>query len=114
VYEQRYEFLSTDFRSFTAILDFQHTQTLEGFRTSPTVLSDSGNVGVAVVISLLSYIQAEMNDIAYLLPVNGSHLAFTSHPLSESIKTSIIVLLEPEDVGLAVRISLLSYMQAEI
>jgi hypothetical protein len=40
------------------------------------------NVGVAVGISLLSYIQAEIYVIAYVLLVNGGHLLFTSHPTS--------------------------------
>ena len=44
------------------------------------MLLDPENVGVAVGISLLSLIQAEIQDIAYVLPVNGSHLRFTSHP----------------------------------
>ena len=48
--------------------------------TSPTVLLDPENVGVAVGISLLSHTQAEIYDIAYVLPVSGSHLWFTSHP----------------------------------
>jgi hypothetical protein len=34
--------------------------------------------------------------------------------MSESIKTSLIMLLDPENVGVAVGISLLSYTQAKI
>ena len=36
---------------------------------SPTVLLDPVNVGIAVGISLLSFIQAEIYVIAYVLPV---------------------------------------------
>ena len=36
-------------------------------------------MGVAVEMSLLSYTQAEIWDLAYALPVNGGHVWFTSH-----------------------------------
>jgi len=38
------------------------------------MLSDPGKMGVAVGISLLSCIRAEIDVISYLLPVNGRHL----------------------------------------
>ena len=41
---------------------------------SPTVLLDPKNVGVAVGISLLSRIQAEIYAIPYVLPVYDSHV----------------------------------------
>jgi len=47
-----------------AIFDFQVTPTSESLYSSPTVLVDPENVGVAVEISLLSHIQAEIQDIA--------------------------------------------------
>jgi len=53
------------FRLMAAIFDLTVTPTSEGIRTSPTVLLDPENEGVAVGISLLSYIQAEIYDIAY-------------------------------------------------
>jgi len=37
-------------------------------------LLNSVNMGIAVGISLLSYIRAEIYVISYLLPVNGRHL----------------------------------------
>ena len=46
-----------------AIFDFQVTLTLESINNSPTVLVDPENVGVAVGISLLSHLQAEIQDI---------------------------------------------------
>ena len=47
-----------------AIFDFQITLTSESIYSSPTVLVDPENVGVAVEIPLLSHIQAEIQDIA--------------------------------------------------
>ena len=47
-----------------AIFDFQVTPTSESMYTSPTVLVDPENVEVAVGISLLSHIPAEIQDIA--------------------------------------------------
>jgi len=38
------------------------------------VLPDLKNMGIAVGISLLSCIEAEIYVISYLLPVNDSHL----------------------------------------
>jgi hypothetical protein len=45
--------------------------------------------------------------ILYLLLVNGCHLVCNSRPaVSESVHTSLIVLLDPENVRVAVGISL--------
>jgi len=44
------------------------------------VLSDPGNMGVSVGISLLSCILAEIYVISYPLPVSGRHLCFTTYP----------------------------------
>ena len=38
------------------------------------VLPDPENMGIAVEISLLSCIEAEIHVILFLLPVNGRHL----------------------------------------
>ena len=67
-------------------------------------------MGVAIAISLISYIQAELYVIAYAVPVNGGHVNLTS----ESIRTSPTELLDPENVGVAVGILLLSFIQTEI
>jgi hypothetical protein len=61
---------------------------------------------VAVEISLLSYTQAEIKDLLYVLPVNGSHVIYTSH---SDVGVYLIVLLDPEIIGVDVEISLLSY-----
>jgi hypothetical protein len=66
------------FRLMAAIFDVQVTPTSESIYSSPTVLVDPENVGVAAEISLLSHTQAEIYDNAYVLPVNGGHLGFTS------------------------------------
>ena len=62
------------FRLMAAIFDLPVTSTSESIHTSLTVLLDPDNVGVAVGISLLSHIQADIFDIAFVLPVGGRHL----------------------------------------
>ena len=62
-----------------AMIDLPVTPRSESTNTSPTVLLDPENVRVAVGISLISHIQAEIQDIAFVLPVNGGHLRFTSY-----------------------------------
>jgi len=47
---------------------------------SQSVLPEPGNMAVAVGISLLSCIRAEINVISYPLPVSGRHLCFTTYP----------------------------------
>ena len=47
-----------------AIFDFPVALTSENIHNNPTVLLDPENMGVAAGISLLSYIEAEIYDIA--------------------------------------------------
>ena len=61
-------------RLMAAIFDLPVTLTSESIHNSHTVLLDPENLGVAIGISLPSDIQAEIYDIAYVLPVNGGHL----------------------------------------
>ena len=56
------------------IFDLTVIPTSESIDISFAVLLDPENVGVAVGISLLSHIRAEIYVIAYVLPVNGRHL----------------------------------------
>ena len=70
----RYRILRMYFRFMAAICELPVTPTSEGIHNSFTVLLDTANVGVADGISLLSHIEAEIYDIANLLPVNGGHL----------------------------------------
>ena len=57
-----------------AISDLQRTKTSDSIQTSLIVLPDPENMGIAVGISLLSRLRAEIYVISYLLPVNGGHL----------------------------------------
>ena len=62
-----------------AIFDLWLTPTTHSIQTSPIVFLDLENVGIAVEISLLSCIQAEIYVIicfSYLLPVYGRHFDF--------------------------------------
>jgi len=63
-----------------AIFDFSLISTFDSLRSSLVVSPDLENMGIAVEISLLSCIEAEIHVISYLLPVNGSHLKFLFFP----------------------------------
>ena len=62
------------FRFMTAIFDFSVALTSDNVYNNPTVFAGHRQCGVAVGISLLSQTEAEINDIAYRLPVNVRHL----------------------------------------
>ena len=62
------------------MLDLPVNLTSESIHTSLTVLLDPTNFWVAVGTLLLSYIQTEIYDIAYVHPVNVGYVRFTSHP----------------------------------
>jgi len=64
----------------TAIFDLSPIRTSDILRSTSVVLSDLENIGIAVGISLLSCMEAEIYVISYLLPVNGSHFLFLSYP----------------------------------
>jgi len=57
-----------------AIFDFSLIRTSDSLWGSLVVSPDLENMGIAVEISLLSSIEAEIYVISYLLPVTGSHL----------------------------------------
>jgi len=71
-------------------------------------------VGVAVGISSLSCIKAEKFVIAYVLPAMVAIFDLLVTLTSQSIRISSSVLRDPENVGIAVRISSLSCIQAYI
>ena len=77
------------------------------------VLHDPGNMSIAVEISLLTCIRVEI----YLFPIYFRLMAAISdfkHTLtSDSIPTCLSVLLDPENMVIAIGISLLSWIQAE-
>jgi len=62
-----------------AIFDLLFILTSESIRISRSVLMDTENVGLAVGISSLSCIQAEIFDIAYVLPVMSAIFDFPGH-----------------------------------
>jgi len=64
--------------SLATIFNLIHTQAYDSIPSSLDLLSDPGNTGVAVGISLLSCIRAEIYVISYPLPVSGRHLCFTT------------------------------------
>ena len=57
-----------------AIFDFRHAQTSDSITTSLFVLPDPENMDIALEISLLLCIEAEIYVMSFLLPVNGRHL----------------------------------------
>jgi len=68
------------------------------------VLPDVENIGIAIGISLLSCIKAEMYVISYLLPVMAS----------DSLRGILVVSLDLKNMGIAVGISLLSLIETEL
>ena len=75
---------SVNRKLLSAILDFRHTQTSDSIPTSLVVSLDPENMGIAVGISLLSCIEADISVVLYSLPVYGRHIefltsAFTTH-----------------------------------
>ena len=63
-----------------AIFDSSQIHTTNCLCTSPVLLPDPKNMGIAVGMSLLSCIEAEICIISYLLPVDGCHLRFPTYP----------------------------------
>ena len=68
-------------------------------------------MGTAVELSLLSCIEAEIYVISFLLAVNDHY--FRHNQLLDSIFICICVLPDPENMSIAVEISLLSRIGAE-
>ena len=94
--------------------DFRHTRTSDSIPTSLNVLPDPGNMGLAVGIALLSCIRAEIYVISYLLRLMAAIFDFRHTQMSNSLATSLSVVPDPENVGIAVGIPLLSCIRAEI
>ena len=81
---------------------------------SPSELSDLGNTGIAVGISLLSCAQAELTLFEVYRPPSWN-LYFRFLPVrSYNIVTTSFGLLDLENIGIAVGVSLLSCAQAEL
>ena len=71
-------------------------------------------MGIAFGMSLLFGIEADIYVIAYVLPVMVAIFDLPLTPVSDSVHTSPIELLDPETVGVAIGMSLLSSTEAEI
>ena len=72
------------------------------------------NMGVAFEILLLSLTRAEIYFDSYLLAVNGRHLWFTIYRDVWKYPTSLSVVPDPENIGIAIGISWLSRTRTEI
>ena len=83
-----------NFRLMAAIFSFQHTQTLDSLCSSLVVLVDLGNMDIAVGILFLSCIQAEIYVNYYLISGNDSNLQFPAYPDADSLRSSLVVLLD--------------------
>ena len=79
VYELSYKLFPVYFWLRAAIFDFQHTQTWDSIPTSLSVMPDPEKMDIAVGISLLSCVRAELYVIACLVTVNVHHLRFTTY-----------------------------------
>jgi len=114
VYDLRYTLFLIYFQLVAATFDLRNAQTWNRIPSSLSVLSDPENMGLAVTISLLSFILAEIYVISYLLPVNGRHLWFTTCPGTEQHRYVLLCMLWYWKRVIAVEIVLLSRILAEI
>ena len=95
-------------------LDSSQIHTSSSLRSSLIVLPDSENMGVAFEILLLSCIRAEIYVISYLLPVMAAIFDFQHTQASIRNLTSLFVLPDLENMGIAVGIVFLFHLEAEI
>ena len=79
--------------------------------TGLCVLPDPENMVMAVGISLLSCIEAELYVLSFLLPVNGRHLSDISRRRTEFPSVSPCS-SDPKNMGIAVVIMHFRYMAA--
>ena len=84
---------------------------IDSIRDSAIELLDPESIGVAVGTALLSCLEADI----YVLPVlAAANLHFRLPVTSESFLDSPVELLDPENVGVAVEISFLCAIEAEL
>jgi hypothetical protein len=81
------------FRFMAAMFDLPVTPTWESIRTSPTVFPDPDNMGIAVGISFLSCIEAEIRFVSFLQPPSWIS-DFRIHPAVFMMVPLTILLLE--------------------
>jgi len=97
-----------------AIFDLFPIRTSGILRSTSVVLPNLENVGIAVGISLLSCMEADIYVILYLLPVNGSHLWFLPYPHIWQSSRQFFVSPALKNMGIAVGISLLLCIVTEL
>ena len=95
------------------IFDLRHTQMSDIILICFIALLDPKNMVIAVRFSLLSCIRIEVYVISYLLQVNDRRLRFITC-LDIGKYTCLTVLPGPENMGVVVRISLLSCIRVEV
>ena len=88
-----------------AIFDLRRTQTSDSIPTSLSVLPDPENMGIAVGITLLSCIRAEINVSSYVPPVNGRHLWFTTYAYVGQYSHEYLRVANPENMVLSLEFS---------
>ena len=71
-------------------------------------------MGIAVEMSLLTSTQGDMYAIPYLLLIMAAILNIQHTQTSVRVLTSLFVLPDPENMGIAVGILFLSHLEAEI
>ena len=94
-----------------AILDYPLPVWLHSLRSSLVGMLDPKNLGLAVGISLISCLEAEIHAFEVWRPPSW---IFPFPVWSHSILMSPNVKLDPENIGIAVGISLISRLGAEI
>jgi hypothetical protein len=94
-------------------LHFSLIRTSGSVRSGLVVFPDPKNDDLAVGISLLSCIEAEIYVVSYLLPVLAAIFDFSLIRTSDSVRSSLIVLSDPKKAGIVAGVSSLSCIKAE-
>ena len=97
-----------------AIIDYPLIHASGNLLSSLVVLPGPENKVIAVGISLLSCLQAELYVISYDFRLMGAIFEFRHTQTSDSHPTSLSVLPDSENTGKAVAISLLSCIKTQI
>ena len=105
---------SVDRKLMYAIYDSSRIHTSSSLQSSLVLLPDPKNMRIAFGIPLPSSIEAEILHISYVLPVMLAIFDLPLTLMSESVHTRTSKLLDPENVGVAFGISLLSCVYATI
>jgi hypothetical protein len=95
-----------------AIFDFQHTQTSDSISTSLSVLLDPENMGIALEFRCYHVYELRYTLFPIYFRLMAAIFDFQHTQTSDSIPASLSVLPYPENMGIAVGISLLSYVSA--